>query len=61
MSRQRLEAEAVHDTILAAAGKLNLKMGGPGYRDFGFVDDHSPHYKYQEYEPDDAATHRRSI
>jgi hypothetical protein len=36
-------------------------MGGPGFRDFGFKDDHSPHYKYDEYDPNDPATHRRSI
>jgi hypothetical protein len=61
MNRQRLEAEAVYDTVLAAAGKLDLTMGGPGYRDFGFEDDHSPRYKYNEYDPDDPRTHRRSI
>ena len=36
-------------------------MGGPGYRAFGFKDDHSPHYKYHEYNPSDVKTHRRSI
>ena len=36
-------------------------MGGPGYQAFGFKDDHSPHYKYHEYDPDDPKTHRRSI
>jgi hypothetical protein len=36
-------------------------MGGPGYRAFGFVDDHSPHYKYAEHDPDDAASWRRSV
>jgi hypothetical protein len=30
----RLDAETVRDTILAVAGKLNLRMGGPGYQDF---------------------------
>jgi hypothetical protein len=34
---------------------------GPGFRPFGFKDDHSPHYKYEEYNPDDPATLRRSI
>jgi hypothetical protein len=29
--RRRLEAEIVRDSILVITGKLNLKMGGPGY------------------------------
>ena len=28
--------------------QLDLTMGGPGFRAFGFKDDHSPHYKYEE-------------
>ncbi|APW62076.1 DUF1553 domain-containing protein [Paludisphaera borealis] len=31
MSPRRLEAEAVRDSILAVAGKLDPEMGGPGY------------------------------
>jgi hypothetical protein len=61
MNRDRLDAEAIRDTVLLVSGQLDLKMGGPAYRDFGFLDDHSPHYKYQEYDPDDITTHRRSI
>ena len=60
-NRRRLEAEAIHDATLLAAGKLDLKMYGPGYRPFGFMDDHSPHYKYHEHNPDDPASLRRSI
>jgi hypothetical protein len=30
MSRQRLEGEAVRDSLLALSGRLNLKAGGPG-------------------------------
>jgi hypothetical protein len=31
MTPRRLEAEAVRDAILSASGKLDLRMGGPGY------------------------------
>jgi hypothetical protein len=30
MNRQRLEGEAVRDSLLAISGRLNPKMGGPG-------------------------------
>jgi hypothetical protein len=61
MNRRKLEAETVRDSVLAVAGKLDPTPGGPGYRAFGFVDDHSPHYKYEEYDPDDPVSHRRSV
>jgi hypothetical protein len=61
MNRRRLEAEAVRDSVLAVAGKLNPEAGGPPFRAFGFTDDHSPHYRYAEHDPDYAPSHRRSI
>ncbi len=61
MNRKRLEAEAIRDAVLSAAGKLRREMGGPGYRSFGFKNDHSPHYTYREHDPDDPASQRRSI
>ncbi|HEY3394135.1 MAG TPA: PSD1 and planctomycete cytochrome C domain-containing protein [Lacipirellulaceae bacterium] len=61
MNRRRLEAEAVRDSVLTVAGKLNLEPGGPPFRAFGFTDDHSPHYRYADYDPDDPLSHRRSI
>ena len=61
MNRRRLEAEAVHDAVLAISGQLDRTMGGPGYKDFAFEDDHSPRYKYEQHDPDDPASHRRSI
>jgi mono/diheme cytochrome c family protein len=61
MNRRRLEAEAIRDSVLAVSGKLRHEMGGPGFRPFGFEDDHSPRYLYHEHEPDDPASHRRSI
>jgi hypothetical protein len=32
MNLQRMEAEVIRDSILAASGKLNLKAGGPGIK-----------------------------
>jgi hypothetical protein len=61
MNRRRLDAESIRDAVLAVSGKLDPKMYGPGFRTFGFLDDHSPHYKYEEYNPDDPAGHRRSV
>jgi hypothetical protein len=61
MNRRRLEAEAVRDSVLAIAGKLSVAQGGPPFRAFGFTDDHSPHYRYAEHDPDDRLAHRRSI
>jgi mono/diheme cytochrome c family protein len=61
-NRRKLEAEAVHDAVLAASGKLDLKAGGPGWRDFVIEHpEHSPHYKYDLADPNDPATWRRSI
>jgi mono/diheme cytochrome c family protein len=62
MSRRRLEAEAVRDSVLAIAGKLDDRLGGPGFQDF-IVEkpEHSPHYEYQRHDPEDVRTHRRSI
>ena len=34
MNRRKLEAEAIRDSIRAAAGKLDLMMGGPSFQDF---------------------------
>ena len=60
--RRRLEAEAIRDSILAVSGKLNLHMGGPSFKDFVVKNpEHSPHYKYELHDPEDASTHRRSI
>jgi hypothetical protein len=61
MNRRRLEAEAIRDATLVVAGKLDTTMGGPGFREFGFKDDHSPHYNYREHDPDDPKSHRRSV
>jgi hypothetical protein len=62
MNRRKLEAEAVRDAALAAAGKLNQAMYGPAFRDFVVEHpEHSPHYEYQLHPPDDPATFRRAV
>ncbi|YCM46283.1 DUF1553 domain-containing protein [Verrucomicrobiaceae bacterium 227] len=61
-NRRRMEAEAIRDTVLMAAGKMNLKMGGPSFQDFVIEKpQHSPHYLYEKADPNDEATHRRSV
>jgi hypothetical protein len=35
MNRLRLDAECVHDAVLTAADRLDLRMGGPSDRQFG--------------------------
>ncbi len=59
--RRRLEVEAIRDAVLATSGRLDLTMGGPSVRWFGFVDDHSPHYHYDAFSPDAEGAERRSI
>ena len=61
MNRTRLDAESVRDSVLLAAGKLDLTMGGPAVRQFGFKDDHSPVYDYAAFDPDAPGGYRRSI
>ena len=61
-NRRKLEAEAVRDAVLFASGKLDLTMGGPGYRDFVIEQEaHSPHYQYHLADPMAPSTWRRSI
>jgi cytochrome c553 len=61
-NRRKLEAEAVRDSILAVAGKLDLTMGGPSFQDFVMTHpEHSPHYEYELADIEAPALHRRSI
>jgi hypothetical protein len=62
MNRRKLEAEAVRDSALAVTGRLDRTMGGPGFQDF-VIDkpEHSPHYEYDKYNPDDPRSHRRAV
>src|SRR6202044_3956876 len=57
-NRRKLEAEAVRDAILAVAGKLDLTMDGPSFRDFVIEKpEHSPHYQYHLHDPEDPKSH----
>jgi hypothetical protein len=61
-NRRRLEAESLRDAVLAVAGKLDTTMGGPSFQDFVIEHpEHSPHYEYHLFDPDDPKSHRRSI
>jgi hypothetical protein len=61
MNRTRLDAESVRDSVLSAAGKLDLTMGGPAVQWFRFKDDHSPVYDYASFDADAPGAYRRSI
>ena len=41
---RRLAAEEIRDTMLAVAGKLDPKMGGPGFRLYRYVQDNVSTY-----------------
>jgi hypothetical protein len=61
-NRRKLEAEALRDAVLATSGKLDLTPGGPGWQDFVIErPEHSPHFRYELADPEDAKTWRRSI
>ncbi len=59
MNPRRLDAESLHDAVLAVSGKLNAEMFGPGYRDFDYVEEYAPVYQY--ITPDQPELWRRSI
>ena len=44
---RRLDAESLHDGILAVSGKLNGQMHGPGWRDFDYKEEYAPVYSYK--------------
>jgi hypothetical protein len=50
MNRGRLDAESVRDAVLAISGKMDWRMGGPGFELFRFKDDHSPVYDHSAIE-----------
>ncbi|AMV20516.1 DUF1553 domain-containing protein [Planctomyces sp. SH-PL14] len=58
-SPRRLDAESLHDAVLAVSGRLNLHRGGPGFRDFRYVEAYAPIYEY--ITPDGPELWRRSL
>lgn len=44
MNPQRVDAEALRDSVLQTSGKLDLAMGGPSYRMFHYRDGNVPDY-----------------
>jgi hypothetical protein len=62
MNRTRLDAEALRDSVLAAAGRLDDRMFGPAFQTFVIEKpEHSPHYEYDRADPEDRSTHRRCV
>ncbi len=51
---RRLEAEGIRDCILAVTGKLDLRMGGPGFSAFQVEQENVRHYfPKSDYGPED--------
>ena len=60
MSPRRLEAEVVRDSMLAVAGKLNLRMGGTGFEDVTSTENNGTTY-YEPLDVDGDEWFRRTI
>jgi hypothetical protein len=59
MPLRRLEAEAIRDAVLAASGKLDRRMGGPGFQLFRYrVVNVAIYESLEDYSP---ATWRRAV
>jgi len=56
---RRLEAEEVRDSVLAVSGKLDLRLGGPGFRLYNYTVDNVATYLPAESFP--AETWRRAV
>ena len=56
----RLDAEALRDAVLAVSGKLNPKMGGPGFRDVSITPNNGTTY-YEPIYPEGDEFNRRTV
>jgi hypothetical protein len=56
---RRMQAEEIRDTILSVAGKLDLKMGGPGFRLYEYQQDNVATYVPLDVHGPD--TYRRAV
>ena len=61
MNRRRLDAESVRDSVLHAAGNLDLTVGGPPAEQFVYIEDFSPRFDYASFDVDSPASYRRSV
>ncbi len=61
-NRRRMSAEEFRDSVLAVSGVLKEERGGKPFQDFIIEKpQHSPHYQYHLHDPNDPASHRRTI
>lgn len=61
-NRRRLTAEEYRDSLLFVSGILDRSMGGASFQDFQVEKpQHSPHYEYHLHDPNDPASHRRTV
>jgi hypothetical protein len=64
MSRPRLDAESLRDSLLSASGTLDSTMGGPAVMQFKYADPNmevSPQVDYMGFDPDSPSSFRRGI
>ena len=60
-SPTRLEGETLRDSMLAAAGRLQLEMGGPGFIDVEIIDKKNGTTYYEPIDPPGAEYQRRTV
>ena len=64
MTRSRLDAEQVRDSILQITGKLDLTMGGPPVQEFAMADPNppvTPMLDYDKFDVDAPGAYRRGV